>query len=176
MEKRRTGEYEFNDAVCGSRYWINESFLQMQVGLGNRTGGWSPHHSMELSTESITLKHTPGKLRSNTWRIIWKHLHQEIAEMGLCPCLRTNIEWTEVRIYLRFPQPCPGGPMPAEFYSNPNQTHPSKLTKVFRIPRKSQVSEFELTLQGSGPLEPNLRNPGLYAGTDEVSNETGASH
>ncbi len=32
---------------------------------------------------------------------------------------------------------------PAEFSSNPNQTHMSRLINVFRIIRKSQVDEFD---------------------------------
>ncbi len=39
---------------------------------------------------------------------------------------------------------------PAEFSSNPNQTHLSMLINVFRIIRKSQVGE-------SGSREPDLR-------------------
>ncbi len=32
---------------------------------------------------------------------------------------------------------------PAEFSSNPNQTHLSMLINVFRVIRKSQVAEFD---------------------------------
>jgi len=46
------------------------------------------------------------------------------------------------------------GQSPAEFSSNPDQTHLSKLIKDFRITRESQVGEFDqslsLPLQGSG--------------------------
>jgi len=35
------------------------------------------------------------------------------------------------------------GRCPAEFISNPDQTHLSKLTNVFRIIRQSQVSVFD---------------------------------
>ncbi len=49
---------------------------------------------------------------------------------------------------------------PAEFISNPNQTHLSMLSNVFRIIRKSQVGEFDqgwsYTLQESGSREPDL--------------------
>ncbi len=34
-------------------------------------------------------------------------------------------------------------PIPAEFSSNPNQTHLSMLITVFKIIRKSQVGEFD---------------------------------
>ncbi len=34
-------------------------------------------------------------------------------------------------------------PTPAEFSSNPNQTHLSMLIRVFKIIRKSQVGEFD---------------------------------
>ncbi len=34
-------------------------------------------------------------------------------------------------------------PIPAEFSSNPNQTHLSMLINVFKIIRKSQVGEFD---------------------------------
>ncbi len=33
--------------------------------------------------------------------------------------------------------------IPAEFSSNPNQTHLSMLIRVFKIIRKSQVGEFD---------------------------------
>ncbi len=33
--------------------------------------------------------------------------------------------------------------IPAEFSSDPDQTHPSMLIRVFRIIRKSQVGEFD---------------------------------
>ncbi len=34
-------------------------------------------------------------------------------------------------------------PIPAEFSSNPNQTHLNMLIRVFRIIRKSQEGEFD---------------------------------
>ncbi len=43
-------------------------------------------------------------------------------------------------LYGRDPQICP---TPAEFSSNPNQTHLSMLIRVFKIIRKSQVGEFD---------------------------------
>ncbi len=53
-------------------------------------------------------------------------------------------------LYLKDPQIWPP---PAEFSSNPDQTHLSMLIRVFKIVRKSQVSEFDqgwsrLNLQG----------------------------
>ncbi len=42
--------------------------------------------------------------------------------------------------YISHPKICP---TPAEFSSNPNQTHPSILINVFKIIRKSQVGEFD---------------------------------
>ncbi len=55
--------------------------------------------------------------------------------------------WTPLKMrchisrgYPRDPQICP---TPAEFSSNPNQTHLSMLIRVFKIIRKSQVSEFD---------------------------------
>ncbi len=52
---------------------------------------------------------------------------------------------------------------PAEFRSNPNQTHLSMLINVFRIIRKSQVlSGLELNSIGCiGPPGKDLRNPDL---------------
>jgi len=57
------------------------------------------------------------------------------------------------------------GHCPAEFSSNTDQTHRSKLIKVFRITRNSQVCVFDQgwswTQQDSGPPGPGLRNTDL---------------
>ncbi len=45
-----------------------------------------------------------------------------------------------MRFYCKHPQIWP---TPAEFSSNPNQTHLSMLIRVFKIIRKSQVGEFD---------------------------------
>ncbi len=51
---------------------------------------------------------------------------------------------------------------PAEFRSNPDQTHLNKLIKVFRITRKLQAGSFNQrwhqTLQESGSRRPELNN------------------
>ncbi len=57
------------------------------------------------------------------------------------------------------------GHCPANFSSNPNQTHLNQLIKLFRITSKLQAGEFDQgwskTLQDSGPPGPGLRTPGL---------------
>ncbi len=66
---------------------------------------------------------------------------------------------------------------PAEFSSNPNQTHLSMLINVFRIIRKSQVGEFdqglELNSAGSGSREPDLSIPALKSLLCQISTSGG---
>ncbi len=60
------------------------------------------------------------------------------------------------------------GHCPANFSSNPNQTHLNQLIKLFRITNKQQAGVFDQgwskTLQDSGPPGPGLRTPGLDHG------------
>ncbi len=57
------------------------------------------------------------------------------------------------------------GHCPANFSSNPNQTHLNQLIKMFRITSKLQAGEFDQgwskTLQDCGPPGPGLRTPDL---------------
>jgi len=54
-----------------------------------------------------------------------------------------EVSWCEmtVKSTAGFPKLSPGGLL-CEFSSNPDQTHLSKLIKVFRISRNSQVGVF----------------------------------
>ncbi len=72
-----------------------------------------------------------------------------LLEVRFAAIHNSNIQWVSLKIklyevgsipYTRDPQIWT---IPAEFSSNPNQTHLSMLIRVFKIIRKSQVGEFD---------------------------------